>query len=104
MDRLTKVDIEKALRDLLPGCTIKCTTSADGTASLLVGGADGESFAVVGLIRSDFRGEAGLNKLARFIVEDINMARRGLKTHRVRRLSPVPSLGSAPPTLNKVNR
>lgn len=101
MDRLSKVEIEAALRDLLPGCSIECTLSFDGTASLLVAGHDGESFAVVGLIRQQFRGEAGLRKLARFIFEDIELARQGLKTHKVQVVSPSSFHAKAPSKLNK---
>jgi hypothetical protein len=58
----------------------------DGTASLTVTGETGEAFAVVGLIRSDYRGEAGLKNLAKHILGDIQLARQGLKTHRAKPL------------------
>lgn len=82
MDRLSRTEIEDALGCLLPGCTVKCVLCADGTASLSVTGETGESFAVVGLVRSDYRGEAGLKSLAKHIFGDIQLARQGLKTHR----------------------
>lgn len=88
MDSLTKVGIEKALRDLLPGCIVECTLSGDGTASLLVLGKDSGYFAVVGLVRSQYRGETGMRKLARFIYEDLEMARQGLATPRLQRVPP----------------
>lgn len=97
MDNLTKVGIEDALRDLLPGHSVECTLSPDGTASLLVKGPDGEYFAVVGLVRSEYQGKTGLKKLARFIFEDLEMARQGSKTHRLRRVSPASFRASAPP-------
>jgi hypothetical protein len=86
MDRLSRAEIEDALGRLLPGSTVKCVLWGDDTASLTVTGETGESFAVVGLVRSDYRGEAGLKSLAKHIFEDIQLARQGLKTHRAKPL------------------
>jgi len=86
MDRLSRAEIEDALGRLLPGSMVKCVLWGDGTASLTVTGETGESFAVVGLVRSDYRGEAGLKNLATHIFGDIQLARQGLKTHRAQPL------------------
>ncbi|WP_434604034.1 hypothetical protein J3P91_10860 [Pseudomonas sp. Z4-7] len=104
MDRLSKHEIEAALRDLLPGCSVECTLGFNGTASLLVEGHDEESFAVVGLTRHQFRGDAGLKKLARFIFEDIELARQGLKTQKMQMVSPSSFRTKAAPTLNEAFR
>lgn len=101
MDRLTKDEIEGALHELLPGCTVECTFSPDGTTSLLIGGEDGDSFAVVGLVRSQYRGEAGLKRLARYIAEDIGLARQRLRTRRVQKVSSDAPQVNAPALSNK---
>ncbi len=94
MDRLSRAEIEDALGCLLPGCTVKCVLCAHGTASLTVTGETGESFAVVGLVRSDYRGEAGLKILAKHIFGDIQLARQGLKPHRAQPLGNVSNQSS----------
>ncbi|GEM_PF-6018563 len=78
LDTLTKLEIERALGLLLPRCKVDCLLSADGTASLMVGGEHGEAFAVFGVVRRDYHGPAGLKRLASQIFEDIELARQGL--------------------------
>ncbi len=77
MDRLTKAEIECALKLFLPECRVECSLNADGTAVLAVEGPHGEAFAVTGLRRSDYHGKEGLERLARQIFEDIELARNG---------------------------
>ncbi|HEY0286135.1 MAG TPA: hypothetical protein VGC62_03865 [Pseudomonas sp.] len=82
MDRLNKVEIEHSLSALLADCKVECTLNADGTASLMVEGPQGEVFAVTGLVRSTYHGQSGLKRLAEQIFEDIELARQGLLPQR----------------------
>ncbi|MBW1249921.1 hypothetical protein I7860_24910 [Pseudomonas tolaasii] len=76
MDTLSRAEIEAVLTSRLPNCVISCTISADNTLSIDVTGPESDQFTVVNIDRRQYHGEAGINKLAREILEEMVISRQ----------------------------
>ncbi|MFO2463031.1 hypothetical protein OOJ96_02650 [Pseudomonas sp. 15FMM2] len=81
MDTLNRLEIEAVLSSRLPKCTISCTISADSTLSVDVTGPDSDQFTIINIDRGQYHGEAGINKLAREILEEMVISRRATRSH-----------------------
>jgi hypothetical protein len=79
MDTLSKLEIETVLANRLPNCAISCTISADGTLSVDVLGPDSGRFTIINIDRRQYHGDAGINKLAREILEEMVMSRQATR-------------------------
>ncbi len=85
MDTLSRVGIETALASRLPNCKISCSISADSTLSIDVVAPEGDQFTAVNIDRSQYHGEAGINRLAREILEEMVLSRRFSRRNDSRR-------------------
>ncbi|KAA0943458.1 MULTISPECIES: hypothetical protein [unclassified Pseudomonas] len=79
MDALNRLEIEAVLSSRLPNCIISCTLSADNTLSVDVTGPGSDQFTIVNIDRRHYQGEAGINKLAREILEEMVMSRQATR-------------------------
>lgn len=77
MDRMSKSELEAVLSSRLPQCTIVCSINADGSLSVEVTGPDSHQFTIANIDRAQYLGEAGINKLAREVLEEMVISRRG---------------------------
>jgi hypothetical protein len=75
MDTLRKTELESMLSSRLPQCTIACSLSWDGTLSVEVTGPKSHQYTITGINRSLYRGEQGINKLVREIMEEMVISR-----------------------------
>ncbi|KAA5834856.1 hypothetical protein F2A37_24975 [Pseudomonas chlororaphis] len=76
MDTLNKQELEAVLSSRLPQCTIACSINEDGSLSVDVVGPDADQFTVANVDRTQYHGEAGINKLAREILEEMVLSRQ----------------------------
>jgi len=76
MDTLNRVQIETVLASKLPNCKISCTLGADSSVSIDVMGPDGDQFTAVNINRTQYHGDAGINRLAREILEEMVFSRQ----------------------------
>lgn len=76
MDTLSRSEIETVLATRLPNCFISCTISAGNTLSIDVTDSDGAQFTVVNINRAQYHGEAGINRLAREILQEMVLSRQ----------------------------
>lgn len=76
MDTLNKQELEAVLSSRLPQCTIACSINEDGSLSVDVRVPDAGQFTIANVDRARYRGEAGINKLAREILEEMVMSRQ----------------------------
>lgn len=76
MDTLSKMEIETVLSTHLPNCVITCTISTDSTLSVDIAGPEGDQFTAVNIDRSQYHGEAGINRLVREILQEMVLSRR----------------------------
>lgn len=85
MDTLTRNEIETVLASRLPNCKIFCSISADNTLSIDVTGPEGDQFTAVNIDRATYLGDAGINRLAREILEEMVFSRRFSRRNDLRR-------------------
>jgi hypothetical protein len=85
MDTLSKLEIEAVLSSRLPNCTISCSINPDGTLSVDVIGPESDQFTIINIDRFQYHGDAGINRLAREILEEMVMSRQ--LSHRQSRVS-----------------
>ncbi|MFC6335292.1 hypothetical protein GIR22_11040 [Pseudomonas sp. CCM 7891] len=76
MHTLSKLELEAVLSSRLPQCTIKCSINGDASLSVDVAGPDTNRFTIANIDRTHYNGEAGINKLAREILEEMVMSRQ----------------------------
>lgn len=74
---MSKSELEAVLSSRLPQCTIACSINGDGSLSVEVTGPDAHQFTIANIDKSQYRGEAGINKLARELLEEMVMSRQG---------------------------
>lgn len=79
MDTLNRLEIETVLASRLPSCVISCTISSDGTLTVDVTGPDLGQFTIVNIDRRQYHGEAGINKLAREVLEEMVISRQATR-------------------------
>lgn len=76
MDTLSKMEIETALSIRLPNCVITCILSTDRMLSINATGPEGDQFTAVNIDRTQYHGEAGINRLVREILQEMVLSRR----------------------------
>lgn len=76
MDTLSKLEIEAVLSGRLPNCTIACSINPDGSLSVDVIGPESHQFTIINIDRHQYRGEAGINRLVREILEEMVITRK----------------------------
>jgi hypothetical protein len=76
MDTMSKVEIEAVLATRLPNCQISCAINPDGTLSVDVIGPESHQFTIINIDRFQYRGEAGINRLVREILEEMVITRK----------------------------
>ncbi|MEN5258658.1 hypothetical protein [Pseudomonas protegens] len=76
MDTMTKGELETALRSRLPQCVIECSINSDASLAVEVTGPDGHQFSIASINRLQYRGDEGIAKLAREILEEMVMSRQ----------------------------
>jgi hypothetical protein len=64
---------------MLPGWNVQCHCHPNGTASLNIEGPNKELFAVAGLIRSQYHGLRGIQKLADVLLEELVLVRNAVE-------------------------
>ena len=79
MDTLSRSEIETLLTARLPNCNVSCTVSADNTLSIVAIGPEGDQFNAVNIDRTQYHGQAGINRLVREILEEIVLSRKFLR-------------------------
>jgi hypothetical protein len=77
MDTMSKRELEAELSSRLPQCAIVCLINPDATMSVEATGPDGHQFTIANIDRSRYRGETGINKLAREVLEEMVLSRQG---------------------------
>ncbi|AJO78683.1 hypothetical protein KTQ74_24180 [Pseudomonas chlororaphis] len=80
MDTLSKLELETVLSSRLPHCTINCLINGDGSLSVEVTGPAADQFTIANIERSHYRGEEGVNRLAREILQEMVLARQASHT------------------------
>lgn len=78
MDTLNKGEIQAALAARLPSYLVECSLHPDGTLSAVLIGPGSDHFAITGIVRSNYRGTESIARLAREILEEMVLARRGI--------------------------
>lgn len=76
MDALSKLDLEVILSSRLPQCAITCSINGGGSLSVDVAGPGTSQFTISQIDRSHYPGVAGINKLAREILQEMVMSRQ----------------------------
>lgn len=76
LDIMTKHEIEEALSERLPQCTICCSINPDGTLTVSANGRASEEFTIINIERAHYHGDDGVTKLAREIMEEMVMSRQ----------------------------
>lgn len=76
MDTLNRAQIEAILAKRLPNCSITCALKGDGTLSLDVTDPNSAQFTIVNIDRTRYHGVAGINKLVREILEEMEISRQ----------------------------
>ena len=76
MDTMSKGELEAVLSSRLPQCAIVCLINPDASMSVEATGPDGHQFTIANIDRSKYRGEAGINKLAREITQEMVLSRQ----------------------------
>jgi hypothetical protein len=87
MDTLNKGEIEAALSARLPSYLVECSLHPDGTISAILTGPGSDHFAITGIVRSNYRGADAIAMLAREILEEMVLSRRGFKSTRLQLMS-----------------
>lgn len=87
MDTLNKDQIEAALAARLPSYQVECSLHPDGTLSAILTGPDSDHFAITSIVRSNYSGADSIARLAREILEDMVLSRRGIKSARFQSIS-----------------
>lgn len=87
MDTLNKGEIQAALSARLPSYLVECSLHPDGTLSVILTGPGSEYFAITGIVRTNYRGTDAIVRLAREILEEMVLARQGMKGGRLRSIS-----------------
>lgn len=87
MDKLNKVEIETALAARLPSYLVECNLHPDGTLSAILTGPASDHFAITGIVRSNYCGAEAIARLAREILEEMVLARRGVKVGHLQLMS-----------------
>ncbi|RZO09446.1 hypothetical protein EKG40_08320 [Pseudomonas moorei] len=77
MDSLSKSELEAVLSSRLPQCSIACAINGDGSLAVEVTGPDMHQFTIPNVNRALYRGEAGISKLVREILEEMVISRQG---------------------------
>ncbi|MBV4458619.1 hypothetical protein KVG96_11705 [Pseudomonas sp. COR58] len=81
MDTLSKNELESVLLDRLPQCAVACSINEDGSLSVEVTGPDGHQFTIASIDRSKYRDDAGINRLAREILQEMVLSRQTSHLH-----------------------
>ncbi|QEO79868.1 hypothetical protein [Pseudomonas brassicacearum] len=76
MNTLSALELESIPSSRLFQCTVVCSIIADGSLSVDVMGTGTNQFTIANIDRSHYRGETGINKLVREILEEMVMARQ----------------------------
>lgn len=79
MERLTRLQLESALKLRLPSYAIQCRRNSDGSLSVDLIDPESAVFTITGIVISKFVGPQGVSRLARQIVEDMALMRKGHK-------------------------
>ncbi|WP_150645245.1 hypothetical protein [Pseudomonas fluorescens] len=87
MDTLNKGEIQAALAARLPSYLVECSLHPDGTLSAVLTGPDSDHFAITGIVRSNYPGNDSIARLAREILEEMVLARQGMKVGRLQLMS-----------------
>ena len=83
MDTLSKSQIETALAIRLPSYRVNCTLHADGTLSAIISGPETDHFAITGIVRAHYRGEAAIARLASEILREMVLSRQSMRNDRM---------------------
>ncbi|AZC24733.1 MULTISPECIES: hypothetical protein [Pseudomonas] len=76
MDTLSKLEIETALAQRLPNCSVSCTINPDGHLSVDVLAPGTNQFTIANIDRTHYHGESGINRLVREILEEMVVSRQ----------------------------
>jgi hypothetical protein len=76
MDTMSRSELEAVLSDRLPQCTIVCSINTDGTLSVELTGPEAHQFTIANIVRLQYHGEAGINRLVREILEEMVISRQ----------------------------
>ncbi|MGY2292069.1 hypothetical protein ACW9H6_20070 [Pseudomonas sp. SDO528_S397] len=76
MDTLNLSEIEAQLSRELSCCEVSCTINSDRTLSIHVAGPDFSQFTLASIDWRLYRGEDGVNRLTREIMQDVEVFRQ----------------------------